>query len=95
MLSRAAILTALQAAVAEANDLRDADDQLSSAPDAPLGTRLDSLGTVNLLLAAEQHVAAAAGTDVALADMLALTGAESPFATLDTLTDAVLARLAG
>lgn len=84
-------------AVAEVNQLREADDQVSATPDAVLfgeGGPLDSLGVVNLAVAlegtVEREFQASAGL---VADILSATDAEA-FRTVDLLVDFAAVRVA-
>ena len=58
------------------------------------GSRLDSLGLVNLIFAVEQKIEQQSGVTITLADESALNGERDPFRTLGTLTDHVQALLA-
>lgn len=55
------------------------------------GGRLDSIGLVDLILSVEQKVQDAAGIGITVADEKAFSQEQSPFLTLDTLTDYVAA----
>lgn len=84
------ILKALQNAVAEINLSLPADRQISSDPDAVLfgdGSALDSVGLVNVVMAAEQHLADQSGTDIVLASEAAMSRKRSPYRTLGRLAE--------
>lgn len=84
-------VTAVQAAVAEINLTQAADAQISDDPDAVLygeGSNLDSLGLVNVVMAAEQHVSDAMdGADIMLASEAAMSRKRSPYRSLRALAD--------
>lgn len=83
-------LAAVKGAVAEINLSLPADGQLSDDPDAVLygeGSGLDSLGLVNVVMAAEQHVGDATGEDVMLASEAAMSRKRSPYRSLRALAE--------
>ncbi|MAB80478.1 MAG: acyl carrier protein [Planctomycetes bacterium] len=59
------------------------------------GGRLDSIGLVDLILSVEQKVQDTAGIGITVADEKAFSRKQSPFLTLDTLTDYVTALVQG
>lgn len=67
----------------------DSDVPVPTSPDAVLfGTNavLDSLGLVNVVVAVEEKLLDTFGRDVWLTDERALTQAESPYRTVETLS---------
>ncbi|ULB11403.1 hypothetical protein ORIO_16180 [Cereibacter azotoformans] len=84
------LLKALQNAVEEVNLSLPADRQISSDPNAVLygeGSPLDSLGLVNFVMAAEQHVGDETGLDIVLASESAMSRKRSPYRSLRSLAD--------
>ena len=57
------------------------------------GSKLDSLGLVNLIFSVEQKVEQEFGVTLALADDVATAGDQNPFRTLGALTDYVRSML--
>lgn len=85
-----AALAAVQAAAEEINLSRAADDQLSTDPDAVLygeGSSLDSLGLVNVVMAAEAHIGDNTGIDIMLASEAAMSRKRSPYRSLRGLAE--------
>jgi acyl carrier protein len=83
-------LAAIRNAIAEINLSRPGDQQLSDDPDAVLfgeGSDLDSLGLVNVVIAAEQHVADVTGVDIVLASEAAMSRKRSPYRNLRALAE--------
>ncbi|MEM1340709.1 MAG: hypothetical protein AAGF68_00210 [Pseudomonadota bacterium] len=83
-------LEATQAAVEEINLSRSADEQLSTEPDAALygvGSTLDSLGLVNVVMASEAHIGDATGLDIMLASEAAMSRKRSPYRSLRALAE--------
>lgn len=83
-------LGAIKNAVAEINLSRDADKQLSDDPDAVLygeGSDLDSLGLVNVVMSAEQHIGDETGEDIMLASEAAMSRKRSPYRSLRALAE--------
>jgi hypothetical protein len=76
------LLHAVRDAIAEVNEFLPPEMALGEAVDAPLAARLDSLGTVNLLLATESQVSQRLGRTVSLIDILETTGEASPLVTV-------------
>jgi acyl carrier protein len=84
------VLTAIYEAIDEVNALRPATQQLPKTPDTILmgeGGRLDSLGLVNLVVAAEQRLQDAFGARVTLASDRAMSQRNSPFRTVRSLAE--------
>lgn len=76
--------------VAELNLQLDASQQLELTPDTQLfgrGSRLDSLGLVNLIVLVEEKAADTFGKSVTIADERAMSQKSSPFRTVRTLSD--------
>ena len=83
-------LTAISQAVAEPNLSLPPEKQISSDPDAILfgeGGQLDSLGLVNLVMTAEQHIGDLSGDDIVLASEAAMSRKRSPYRTLRRLAE--------
>lgn len=83
-------LAAIQGAVAEINLSRPAGAQIPDDPDAVLfgeGGSVDSVGLVNLVMAAEAHVGDATGLDLVLASEAAMSRKRSPYRSLRALAD--------
>jgi len=83
-------ITAMQAAVAEINLSRPAEDAISTDPDAVLfgdGSALDSVGLVQVVMAAEAHLADATGVDLVLASEAAMSRKRSPYRALCHLAE--------
>lgn len=87
------ILRAVRAAIVEVNEFLPPEQALSHESDALLASRLDSLGTVNLLLGTESQIAQLVGRSVSLTDLLEATGAESPLSTVGSFVAFVATRL--
>lgn len=91
------VTRALFAAVDEINRQRPRSKRLAKTLDAALvgpAGALDSLGLVNLIVAAEAELERAFGASVALADEAAMARPDHPFRTLGALADFVHGRLA-
>lgn len=87
---QAQMLQALQNAVAEMNLTLPAEQQISSDPDSVLygeGGVLDSLGLVNFVMSAEQHIGDETGLDVVLASEAAMSRRRSPYRSLRSLAE--------
>ena len=90
-MERTGIQNLIHAAIDELNSTLPADRQIEKTPDTQLfgrGSKLDSLGLVNLVVATEARLAEA-GLAIALADERAMSQKQSPFRTVDTLCDYV------
>lgn len=89
-LSYDSALESLRAAVREINDFRDEDEALSLDEDAVLfgdGSALDSVGLVQVVMAAEAQLAETAGTDLVLASEAAMSRKRSPYRSLRNLAE--------
>lgn len=83
-------LSAVQAAVREINLSLPDDKQLSDDPDATLfgdGSGLDSMGLVNVVMAAEQHISDETGEDIVLASEAAMSRKRSPYRSVRALAE--------
>lgn len=83
-------LNAMEGAVDEMNLSLPEDKQLSKDPDAVLfgpGSLLDSVGLVNLVMAAEQHLGDSTGEDIVLASESAMSRKRSPYRSLRALAE--------
>ena len=86
------ILNAIYDAVDEINELNPEEQQIQKDVNAVLfgeSANLDSLGLVNLVVAAEQNLEEALGVDLTLADEKAMSQRRSPFRTIGTLAEYV------
>jgi acyl carrier protein len=86
------IVEALYAAIDDVNRQRVGEPPLSKSHETALygsASELDSLGLVNLIVAAEQHIQEGFGRAVILADDRALSHDPSPFSTVGALADYV------
>ncbi|MHB8901027.1 MAG: acyl carrier protein [Thermoguttaceae bacterium] len=96
MPDRAQVEAAVLAAIEELNQDLPKGAVLQPAPDTVLfgrGSRLDSLGLVNLIVAVESSLADRLEVDITLADEKAMSQASSPFRTVGTLVDYIVCRL--
>jgi len=83
-------LEAIQDATREINLSRPEDSQVSDDPDAVLfgdGSALDSMGLVNVVMAAEQYVSDELGDDIVLASEVAMSRKRSPYRSLRALAE--------
>lgn len=83
-------LKAVQEAVREINLSFSKDGQLSTDADAVLfgeGSALDSMGLVNVVMAAEQYVSDEIGDDIVLASEAAMSRKRSPYRSLRALAE--------
>jgi len=81
---------AVRAAAEEINLSREDGEALSTDPDAVLygeGSALDSVGLVQVVMAAEAHVADATGIDLVLASETAMSRKRSPYRSLRALAE--------
>jgi hypothetical protein len=88
-LTNEAILAVVLQAMRNTNMARNADSQLSVAPDAAIfgpASPLDSLGLLTLLLDIEEDLQAA-GSPVRLSDDRAMSQTRSPFRSVTTLVE--------
>jgi len=77
----------------ELNEQLDADKQVELAENTVLfgrGSRLDSLGLVNLIVLVEEKANESFDTSITLADERAMSQAQSPFRTVQSLSDYLL-----
>jgi len=96
MVERAQVASAVLAAIEELNQDLPSGATLEPAPETVLfgkGSRLDSLGLVNLIVAVEGALADELDVEITLADEKAMSQASSPFRTVDTLVDYIVTRL--
>ena len=96
MVDRAQVESAVLAAIEELNQDLPKGAVLEPVPDTVLfgrGSRLDSLGLVNLIVAVESSLADELGVEITLADEKAMSQASSPFRTVSTLVDYIVRRL--
>lgn len=94
-MDRSAILNLIYAAIDDVNPALPPDRQIEKSPDTQLfgrGSRLDSLGLVNLVVATEARLMDS-GEAVSLADERAMSQKQSPFRTVETLCDYIAAVL--
>ncbi len=92
-MERSGILNLIYAAIDEVNPMLPPDRQIEKTPETQLfgrGSKLDSLGLVNLVVATEARLGEA-GVAIALADERAMSQKQSPFRTVGTLCDYILA----
>lgn len=86
-------LKAVQDAAREINLSLPAESQLSDDPDAVLfgdGSALDSMGLVNVVMAAEQYISDEIGDDIVLASEAAMSRKRSPYRSLRALAEYAL-----
>lgn len=96
MINRTQVASAVLSAIEELNRDLPSKHPLEAAPDTVLfgrGSRLDSLGLVNLIVAVEGALADELEVEITLADEKAMSQASSPFRTVDTLVDYIVTRL--
>ena len=90
MTKRDKVLKVIYNAVDEVNEIRPVGDWVEKAEEAILfgrGAKLDSLGLVRLVVAAEQGIEEEFGVAVTLADQRAMSQQHSPFRTIGSLAD--------
>lgn len=83
-------LQTVQGALREINLSLPEDRQLSDDPDVVLfgeGSTLDSMGLVNVVMAAEQHISDEIGEDIVLASEAAMSRKRSPYRSLRALAE--------
>lgn len=82
-------------AIDQANELREADEQLARSEETVLygAGGLDSLGLVSLILDLEAALAGRAGVCPTLADERAMSRRRNPFRDVRSLADYILERL--
>jgi acyl carrier protein len=96
MVERSQVASAVLAAIEELNQDLPSGAVLEPAPDTVLfgkGSRLDSLGLVNLIVAVEGALADELDVEITLADEKAMSQTSSPFRTVNTLVDYIVTRL--
>ena len=84
------VMKTVLAAVEELNLQLDESQQLALSPDTQLfgrGSKLDSLGLVNLIVLVEEKAADTFGKSVTIADERAMSQKSSPFRTIRTLSE--------
>ena len=84
------VLKVVLDSVAELNFQLDDSHQLEPSPETQLfgrGSKLDSLGLVNLIVLVEEKTADAFGKTVTIADEKAMSQKSSPFRTVQTLAE--------
>lgn len=83
-------LTAITSAIEEVNLSREEDDKLSLEPDEVLygdGSSLDSIGLVQVVMTAEQHISENTGLDIVLASEAAMSRRHSPYRSVRRLAE--------
>jgi len=86
------ILEAVYDAVREVNEQVDEEQQLELSNETIFvgdGSKLDSIGLVNLIVSVEQNIEDMFGLSLTLADEKALSQKKSPFRTVGSLVDYV------
>jgi acyl carrier protein len=84
------VLKVVLDSVSELNLQVDDSHQLELSPETQLfgrGSKLDSLGLVNLIVLVEEKTADTFGKSVTIADEKAMSQKNSPFRTVQTLAD--------
>ncbi len=97
MLSREEILKIIIGIIADLNQSLFKDSPLAKSPDTILfgsGSKLDSLGLVNLIVALEQKIEDEYSVSLTIVDERAMSQSSSPFKTINSLADYVLLHLA-
>jgi acyl carrier protein len=93
-ISKEKILGILYSAIDELNETLAEGRQLEKSPDTPLfgrGSKLDSVELVSLVMLAEQQVLEETDRIVTLVDERAMSQSKSPFLTVETLADYIVA----
>jgi acyl carrier protein len=93
---RQAVLQVIYEAIDETNDLLPEDGKVTKSPETVLFGRagvLDSLGLVSLIVNTEQIVERTFGKAVSLTSEKAMSEANSPFQTVESLTDFIIVAL--
>lgn len=89
-MSNEKILNIIYSAISEANNSKDASEQILLAPDEVLygaSGKLDSLALVSLILDIEERISQEFGASLTLADDRAMSQHNSPFRTAAALAD--------
>ena len=97
MIQKEQVVQAIYEAVDEVNQQQPADRKLTKSPDTLLygqGALLDSLGLVTLVMETEQRINDLSGRSVTLANEKAFSQKNSPFRTVASLADYIVALLA-
>jgi acyl carrier protein len=92
------ILDMLYQSIAELNEQRAKEEQLTQTPQTPLlgpGAGLDSLGFVNLVSLVEEKCEHQFGATLVLSDVAGKPGTRDPFETVDTLAEYIELCLTG
>ncbi|MBU0983648.1 MAG: acyl carrier protein [candidate division Zixibacteria bacterium] len=92
MVDKKNILEEIYGAIGQLNGELPPDSQLDSSAETVLfgaGSKLDSLGLVNLIVGTEQRLQDRFGVAVTIADERAMSQKNSPFRTVGTLADYV------
>ena len=98
MTTQEKIAQALFEAIDEINQQLSDRRHLAKSLDTPLfgkGGGLDSLGLVNLIVAAEERIQEAFDTTISLADERAMSQTSSPFKTVGSLADYIAQLMKG
>jgi len=93
---RGTVIQIIYDAVDEVNAMLTDDSQLEKRPDTVIigkTGKLDSLGLVNFIVAVGDKIRDDFGTDIDLADKIAISEGENPFRTIETLTDYICSLL--
>lgn len=91
--SREQILEIIYKSLDEINDMSQAKNSIKNNPDTILfgkGSQLDSFGLVNLIIEIESKIDEAFDKAVTLADEKAMSQMNSPFRTINSLTDYII-----
>lgn len=89
-----AVARAVRAAIEETNGMLDVSKHIGTSPQTPLiGSGIDSLTLINLVVAIEEHVEDATGAHVSLADRLGRD--TTAFATVGSLTEHLRGKVQG
>ena len=84
------ILNLIYVSLDECNEQLPDEEQLEKSLDTKLfgrGSKLDSLGLINLVVAVEQNIEDEFDVEITLADVRAMSQENSPFRTVGSLTD--------
>ena len=91
-ISKERVLQLIYDAIDELNPTLKPDRQVEKAPDTVLfgeGSTLESLGLVSLIVGTEQRVADDLGVTITIVNEKAMSMRNSPFRTVETLTEYV------
>lgn len=95
--SKQRVIESIQASIDEVNQTLAPDRQLERDPSTVLfgeGSKLESLGLVTLIVGVEQRISDDLGVTVTLVNEKAMSLRNSPFRTVETLTDYVMELIA-